>query len=120
MSNGQGELRLSQSKDWDAWLSVVRAKATGYKVWEIINPAKTVKPVSLEKPTIPDLDSFRGDFAEKQYRHKIAMQQYKDDKQEYEKQENAMAQIISFIYDITTITNLTYIQKVENSFLGFA
>ena len=120
MSNGQGELRLSQSKDWNAWLSVVRTKATEYKVWEIINSAKTVKSVSLEKPIISDLDFFRGDFAEKQYRHKIAMQQYKNDKQEYEKQENAMTQIISFIYDTTTIINLTYIQKMKNSFLKFA
>lgn len=114
MTESKRELKLSQSKDWDAWLSVVRAKATGYKIWDLVDPSKSTKPKGKEEPTKPDLDAMEGDnFTEKHARYKMHLTDYKRELQEQKEQEEAMAKIISFIYDTTSVTNLTYIQKVE-------
>lgn len=114
MNDNKRELKLSQSKDWDAWLSVVRAKATGLRIWHLIDPAINVKPIGLDEPDEPDLDDQPGsNFTEKHARFKMAATKYKRDLQDFKDQHDSMAKIISFIYDTTSINNLTYIQKVE-------
>ena len=52
-------------------------------------------------------------FLEKHARFKIAQSDYKRELQEQEKEKEAMGKIINFIYDTTSVSNLTYIQKVE-------
>ena len=49
MSDDKRELKLSQSKDWDAWLSVVRAKATGYQILDLVDSLKQEKLKRKEK-----------------------------------------------------------------------
>lgn len=110
MADNKRELKLSSSKDWDAWLTVIRAKATGYQIWGLIDPAKTERP-SLDEPTEPDLDSMSGDKIE--LRYKIAYTKYKREYQVWQKQTEGLAKIISHIFDTTSITNITYIQDIE-------
>ena len=84
MGDNRKELKLSQSKDWDAWLSVIRAKATGYEIWNIIDPARPIRSVGLTEPEEPDLDEMEGaDFAEKHARYKIRMTKHKRALQEW-------------------------------------
>lgn len=114
MTDNKRDLKLSSQKDWDAWLAVVRAKATGHKIWHLINPALEAKPLERIEPIRPTLSAMEGnDFAEQSTRYKIAMSEYKPDLQAYEKEQEAMAKMISHIYDTTTASNLTYIEKVE-------
>ena len=113
MSDGKRELKLSQSKDWDAWLSVFRAKATVYQIWDLTDPSKQEKPKGKQESTEPDLDAMKGDtFTEQHARYKIQLTKYKRELQEQEKQKEAMGEVISFIYDTTSASNFTYIQKV--------
>ena len=54
----------------------------------------------------------KGDtFIEQHARYQMA--KYKRELQEQKEQKEAMAKVIRFIYDTTSVSNLTYIQKVE-------
>ena len=114
MTDTKRELKLGSFKDWDAWLSVVRAKATGYSIWSLIDPATEPRPVGKLEPTEPDLDGQTGiDFNEKLARYKIASSKYKKELQDWKEQKDSMAKIINHIYDTTTVTNLSFIQTIE-------
>ena len=114
MTDTKRELKLGSSKDWDAWLSVVRAKATGYSIWSLIDPSTETRPMGKTEPTEPDIEAQAGaDFNEKLARFKIASSKYKKALQDWKEQKDSMAKIISHIYDTTTVTNLSFIQTVE-------
>ena len=114
MSGTERELKLSVSKDWDAWLSVVRAKASGYSIWDLIDPSINIRPTGKQEPTEPSLDSQAGtDFTEKHARYKIASSKYKKELQDWKEQKDSMAKIINHIYDTTTVANLSFIQTIE-------
>ncbi|KAG6995781.1 hypothetical protein G7Y79_00042g078860 [Physcia stellaris] len=114
MTDTKRELKLSSSKDWDAWLSVVRAKATGYSIWDLIDPSKDTRPTGKFEPVEPNLDAQQGvDFTEKHARYKIALSKYKKELQDWKEQKDSMAKIIDHIYSTTTVTNLIFIQSVE-------
>lgn len=114
MADTKRELKLSSSKDWDPWLSVVRAKATGYSIWDLIDPANDARPTGKREPIEPNLDAQAGaDFTEKLARYKIASSKYKKELQDWKEQKDSMAKIINHIYDTTTVTNLSFIQTIE-------
>lgn len=46
------EIKLSTSKDWDAWISIVESKATGLLVWDEVNRDIGEKPKLTDKPTV--------------------------------------------------------------------
>lgn len=105
---------MSSQKDWDPWIAIVKAKATGYKIWNLINPALEEKPAARLEPTRPILNAMEGDdFVEKNLRYKYAMTEYKQDLQAYKEEQEAMAKMITHIYDTTASGNLTFIEKVE-------
>ena len=114
MSNTKRELKLSFSKNWDAWLSIVRAKITKYSIWNFIDSFKKVKSADKIESLEFDLDAQTNDiFVEKHARYKIASSKYKKKLQDWKKQKKVMTKIINHIYDTTTITNLSFIQIVE-------
>lgn len=115
MADNKRKLILSASKDWDAWLSVVRAKATGYQVWNNIDPSIATKPAGKMEPTEPDLDATQtGEvFAEKHARYKILMGKYKKSLQDYEKEKEHLGKLVEHIFDTTSVANLTYIEHTE-------
>ena len=52
-------------------------------------------------------------FTEQHARFKITQSDYKKELQEQKKQKETMKKIISFIYDIISVFNLIYIQKMK-------
>ena len=80
----------------------------------ISQPNPLIKPLGLTKPVEPDLDDMKdADFNEKSTRYKYVMSKYKTKLLYYEKEQNAIAKIITHIYDKITVKNLIYIEKIE-------
>ncbi|KAG7007910.1 hypothetical protein G7Y79_00008g025480 [Physcia stellaris] len=114
MTDTKRKLKLSFFKNWDAWLSVVRAKVIEYSIWNLIDSFKDTRPTGKFEPVESNLDEQQGaDFNEKHARYKIASSRYKTELQDWKEQKQSMAKIIDHIYDTTTITNLSFIQFVE-------
>ena len=44
------EFKLKKSKDWNAWLAVIKGKAINYQIWGQIDSSLTIKPQQLQKP----------------------------------------------------------------------
>ena len=44
------EFKLEKSKDWDAWLAVIKGKAVGYQIWGQIDLLLAIKPQQLQEP----------------------------------------------------------------------
>ena len=114
MTNTKRELKLSFSKNWNAWFSIVRVKVSEYSIWNLIDSFINIKFTSKQKFTKFNFDSQANtNFIEKHARYKIAFSKYKKKFQNWKKQKNFMTKIINHIYDITTITNLNFIQIIE-------
>ena len=114
MTNTKRKLKLSFSKNWDAWLSVVRTKITKYSIWNFIDSFKNIRSIDKLESSESDIDTQRNaNFNEKHARYKIASSKYKKKFQDWKKQKNFMTKIINHIYDTTSITNLSFIQIVE-------
>lgn len=113
--NNKRELKLSTSKDWNAWLSIVKAKAHGHDVWNLVDPSSITKPPNQPvKPIEPDLDAQQGtDFTEKHARYKVEMGKYKQLYKEYEKQKEGLVKVTDLILATISVANITYIQKVK-------
>ena len=43
------EFKLEKSKDWNAWLVVIKDKAVGYQIWGQIDPSLTIKSQQLQE-----------------------------------------------------------------------
>ena len=43
ITESKRKFKLSQSKDWNIWLSIVKVKAIDYKIWSLINSSKNEK-----------------------------------------------------------------------------
>ena len=118
MSTGKREFKLKKSKDWNAWLSVIKGKAVGYQIWEIIDPSLTIKSACLQKPQDiqkPDANTIETD-PNVYMRYKIERTAYRNDFTKWNQQHEGLSKIIDLIYDTMSIINLTYIQKMEVHF----
>ncbi|KAL8717048.1 MAG: hypothetical protein Q9225_005675 [Loekoesia sp. 1 TL-2023] len=111
------ELKLASSKDWDAWITIVKGKAIAYRIWDLIDPSKVEKPTPLEKPEEPELD-IPDNEEEEEYtkllvRYKLQMAKYKSQRSKWKEQHESFTKLIDFIYDTITVANIVYIQKIE-------
>lgn len=107
---------LSKPADWDAWIFSVRIRATSTRIWDLVNPDLTVRPVSLKEPIEPEFQ-FPADDAQfdklKYEAYKARKDIYKTNLAEYERQEKAFGDLISFIQDTIAAHNVPFIQKEE-------
>ena len=85
MTDTKRELKLSFFKNWNAWLSVVRAKVTEYSIWDLIDSFKEIRSIEDKvESSKSDLDQMRdANFVEKHARYKIASSRYKKKLQEF-------------------------------------
>ena len=114
MSNTKREIKLKFSKNWNVWLSIVRAKINEYLIWKLINSSKKTKSINKLEFIKFDLNTQLNDnFNEKLVKYKITFSKYKKKLQNWKKQTNFMTKIINHIYDITSTTNLNFIQNIE-------
>ena len=114
MTESKKELKLSQSKDWDIWLSIVRVKVIDYQIWNLIDSSTEEKFKEKSELIKSNLNVMSDDiFTEQHVRFKIIQSDYKRKLQVQKKQKKTMRKIISFIYDIISVFNLIYIQKMK-------
>ena len=114
MTESKRELKLSQSKDWDIWLSIVRVKVIDYQIWDLIDSSTEEKFKEKSELIKSNLNVMSDDiFTEQHARFKIAQSDYKRELQKQKKEKETMKKIISFIYDIISVFNLIYIQKMK-------
>lgn len=107
---------LAKPSDWDSWLSFVKARATGTRVWNLIDPELTVRPVSLLEPIAPFyiIPVNDADFNIATYNtYKARKDLYKTDLALFERETKALSDIISFIQDTITASNVAFIQLEE-------
>lgn len=105
---GSTDLKLTHSKDWDLWFAIVKAKATAYKIWELVNPDIDVKPTGLTMPAEPEYDA-----AMTMVELKFKMFRYKIQEAKYDKQFENLNKLQDFIYTTVSVSNLRYIQRAE-------
>ena len=114
MSNTKRKLKLSFSKNWNVWLSIVRIKIIKYSIWKLIDFSKKIKSTNKLKFIKSDLNTQQNDnFTKKHVKYKIVFFKYKKKLQNWKKQKNFMTKIINHIYDITSIANLIFIEIIE-------
>ena len=98
MSNTKRELKLSFSKNWNVWLSIVRVKIIKYSIWKLIDFSKEIKSTSKLKFIKFDLNTQENDnFTKKHVKYKIVFFKYKKKLQNWKKQKNFMTKIINHI-----------------------
>ena len=115
MSSTQ-EVKLITSKDWDAWIAIVKGKATGYLIWDLVNPALTTKPTVLIEPIEPAFPAISADAAANSASltaYKLNMTRYKSQVSMWEKQHASFTKLIDFIYSTVGKANLIYLQNTE-------
>lgn len=54
--SGTKKVVLAKPADWDAWIFFVRTQATNSRIWDLVNPDLTVRPIALQEPTEPEYD----------------------------------------------------------------
>ena len=112
------ETKLITSKDWDAWLNVVKGKATSYHIWGLVNPAINTKPAELiepVEPSIPQLPDTASaeDGLKAVSAYRLLMTKYKTDLAKWEKQQASFTKLLDFMYASVSKANLTYLESVE-------
>lgn len=116
MSSGNRKILLAKPGDWDAWISFVRTRATNSRVWDLVNPDLTTKPISIVEPIEPEFeipdDSVLFDRLGYEA-FKARKDAYKTKYAKYERQQKALSDLITFIQETITSHNIVYIQKEE-------
>ena len=112
------ELKLATSKDWDPWITIVRTRATGFMIWDKINPSLSEKPASLDRPDEPNyIEDLPGEKPEeivaKRADYRFREKQWQKKEAKWKEQHESFNKIIEFIYSTVTIGNTAYLQKVE-------
>ena len=115
MSTGKSGFKLEKSKDWDAWIAVIKGKAVGHQIWDKIDPTQAIKPQQVQKPQEieePDEDAIEND-PNAYTKYKLQLTTYKTKLARWKEQHESLSKIVDLIYDTVGVANLTYIQKVE-------
>lgn len=107
------KVALIKPADWDLWLSFVKTRANYLDVWHLVNPDLPEKPEIIAKPTLPIppvpvpgqtlTEAQKSDYT---FLNSI----YKNSLKEYEKQRNALGDIVSFIQETISTTNAVHIE----------
>ena len=93
---------LQSWKDWKIWLISPKALATSKKVWQFVDPDQSTElgnaPVRPRPSDIVTTATMLSDLTEPQMRDfKYQMEEYRDDLQEYKRQEKALEEVNAHI-----------------------
>ena len=118
-SANQKTIRLSKREDWEAWLSIIKHKATATEVWELVNPDIIEKPANKIKPTQPDIATIRRltDATQRQMAMenlKLDEKAYRFDLQDYEKERKNLTDLIETIMNTLDADNTIYVRQTES------
>lgn len=107
---------LAKSADWKKWIFSVKTKAMNSGVWDLINPDLNIKPLQQERPIKPTfvVPQSTNEIDKDSYKlFKIQISAYKHDLDEYDRQQNALMEIINFIHDSLSVQTALFIKNVD-------
>jgi hypothetical protein len=88
---------LNSPADWDEWIEVIMTQALAGKVWEYLDPSQDEVP-TLQEPALPTIQtvnaqktSFSELTAEEREHYKIIRQDYKWQRDQYDKKDAALS-----------------------------
>ena len=112
------KFKLEKSKDWDAWLAVIKGKAVDYQIWGQINSSLTIKSQQLQKSQeVEKSDENVINNNLKVYtKYKFQLIVYRIKKIKWKKQHKSFNKMADSIYNTMNVINLTYIQKMKMHF----
>ena len=112
------EFKLKKSKDWDAWLAVIKDKAIDYQIWDQIDSSLAIKPQQLQKPQEVEKsnENVINDNLKVYTKYKFQLIAYKIKEIKWKKQYENLSKMTDLIYDTMNIINFTYIQKMKMHF----
>ncbi|MCJ1265435.1 hypothetical protein MMC22_005313 [Lobaria immixta] len=107
------EVIPAKPEDWGSWISFVRTRATKSRIWDLVNPSLTEKPVALEDPEVPEYDIPEDgkDFDHEAFKAQTRV--YKMRLAEFERQNESSGDHISCIQDTIPIHNLIFFLETE-------
>ena len=115
MSADKTKLKLEKSKDWNFWLAVVKGKVVEYQIWNKIDFLITFKPRCLIKPQKIEPSENENDV-NALIKYKFQLTAYKQKRVNWEREHEELNKINELIYDIISVANLIYIQKMKVHF----
>ena len=107
---------LAKSADWDPWISFVQSRAINSRIWDLVNPDLPDKPQRLQPPLVPTFiippagTPLNKDTLEI---YKIQNSLYQTQLAEFERQQRAFGDLISFIQETVAAHVVTYFQKED-------
>ncbi|PNH31398.1 hypothetical protein BJF96_g5117 [Verticillium dahliae] len=65
MDSGKHRVTLTRREEWRTWLNSVRAVATSYEAWDLVDPDKEAdrRPKRAKKPTAPSFEDETRDLS---------------------------------------------------------
>ncbi|KAG7150913.1 Retrovirus-related Pol polyprotein transposon TNT 1-94 like [Verticillium longisporum] len=78
MDSGKLRVILTRREEWRTWLNSVRAVASSYEVWDLVDPDKEAdsRPKRAKKPTAPSLEDETRDLSTQLTLYKIHLDIY--------------------------------------------
>lgn len=114
---------LAQTKDWDPWIAIAKAKAVQARIWGFIDPSQPTKPQELEEPDYPtyippigippNVVASPEQISDAQEAHKDAKFRFKQQYNKYEDQRKGIASMVEWIYANVSASNLAFLRFVE-------
>lgn len=99
-------LTLSEPKQWDSWIYLIKSRAQQYKIWDLINLNLPTKPTTSSEPDLPDEDD--DNFNQK-------MSLYNAKLKKYYKETQALADLTTTIQSSISSNLLPLIQNEPDS-----
>src|SRR5271155_2244237 len=105
---------LNSPSDWDEWIEVIKTQALAGKVWDYVDPLKDQVP-ALQEPLPPqprDVNAQAATFGqltqEEKEEYRILRQDYKWQRDLYNKRDNALSSLRTFIQSSVSRSCLHY------------
>jgi hypothetical protein len=114
MSSQKISVTLNSPSDWDEWIEVIKTQALVGKVWDYVDPSKDQVP-ALEEPLPPqpkDVNDQASTFGqltqEEREEYRILRQDYKWQRDLYDKRDNALSSLRTSIQSSVSRSCLHY------------
>src|SRR5271156_1396303 len=114
MSSQKISVTLNSPSDWDEWIEVIKTQALTGKVWDYVDPSKDEVP-TLHEPLPPQPSDVNAEAAtlghlsqEEREEYRILRQDYKCQRDLYDKPDNALSSLRTFIQSSVSRSCLHY------------
>jgi hypothetical protein len=121
MSSQKISVTLNSPSDWDEWIEVMKTQALVGKVWDYVDPSKDQVP-ALEEPLPPqprDINAQAATFGqltqEEREEYRMLRQDYKWQRDLYDKRDNALSSLRTFIQSSVNRSCLHYTFGASNA-----